>query len=194
MASLYNDRFAFIHVPKTGGTWATTALRASVPDLREPSSEGDRRGHFLWNELPQGVFRFGFVRDPASWYRSHWTHKKTHEDYAEVPDAFDQVVRASVDFPSFVRTVTTEVPGFLSGLYELFLGPPGAIEYIGRYENLVDDLIEALGRASDLTEADYEKIRQIAPVNTGNTTAEITPDLREMIAVSEQQVIERFGY
>jgi hypothetical protein len=181
-------------VPKTGGTWATTALRASVPDLREPSGEGDRRGHFLWNELPQGIFRFGFVRDPATWYRSHWTHKKTHEDYAEVPDAFDEVVRASVDFPSFVRTVTTEVPGFLSNLYELFLGPPGAIEYIGRYENLVDDLIEALGRASDLTQADYQKIRQIAPVNTGNTTAEITPDLREMIAVSEQPVIERFGY
>jgi hypothetical protein len=194
MASLYNDRFAFIHVPKTGGTWATAALRATIPDLQEPAIEGDRRGPFLWNEVPDGIFRFGFVRDPATWYRSHWTHKKTHEDYATQPDAFDVAIRESSDFPDFVQSVTARVPGHLSKLYELFLGPPGAIEYVGRYENLVEDLISALEKATDLDEADYEEIRRLAPVNTGNTTAEITPDLRELIAASERQAVERFGY
>ena len=193
MASLYNDRLAFIHVPKTGGMWAATALKATIPDLREPTSGGDRRGHFVWNELPE-TFRFGFVREPATWYRSHWAHKKTHEDYPDTPDRFDELVRESSDFPGFVRTVTDEVPGYLSMLYEIFLGPPGAIEFIGRYENLVDDLIGALGQAYDREPADYDSIRQIAPVNTGNRKPEITPDLRKLIAASEHRAIGRFGY
>jgi hypothetical protein len=194
MASLFNEHLAFIHVPKTGGTWATAALRATFEDLQEPTISGDRRGHFTWNELPSGPFRFGFVRDPATWYRSHWTHRKTHGDYPEAPDVLDRSVRDSADFASFVRAFTAESPGYLSWLFETFLGPPGAIEFIGRYESLADDLVHALSEAHGQPPQKFEAVRSLAPVNTGNTTAEITTELRQMIAASERRAVERFGY
>src|SRR5688572_18641165 len=108
MASVFNDRIAFIHVPKTGGTWAAQALRATFDDLQEPD-DPDRRGHFRWSELP-GHFRFGFVRDPATWYRSNWAHKKRHRDWADPPHRLDEIVRDTKDFPDYVRTVTAELP------------------------------------------------------------------------------------
>ncbi len=193
MTALFNDRFAFVHVPKTGGTWVAVALKATISDLQEPV-DPKRRGHFTWDQLPNH-FRFGFVRDPVTWYASHWRHRKTHEDWNG--SQVDEAIRKTRDFAGFVRTVTSEHPGFLSAMYEAFLGPPGAVQFIGRYENLVDDLVTAVvlsGEAYDLELVDFEALRGIWPVNTAESKVELTPELREMIAASEHEAMGRFGY
>jgi hypothetical protein len=154
MASLYNDRMAFIHVPKTGGTWVTNALRAAGVEFTEVTGQ---RGHATWADMPPDRFRFGFVREWRAWHMSYWVHKKRWEDYPEPINAFDAAVRDSDDFESFMRLVDAEQPRFLDNLYQSFLGPAGAIEFVGSYENLADELERALGLAG--VEYDREALR-----------------------------------
>jgi hypothetical protein len=66
------ERFAFIHVPKTGGTWVRAALRSLVTrDLGRhvPSSA---------TALPT----FGFVREPSAWYESFRSYVMRYQDSA----------------------------------------------------------------------------------------------------------------
>ena len=183
-------QFGFIHVPKTGGTWAVEAMRRVGIEVTVLGEGRDR--HVPYGDVT-GAFRFGFVREPATWYRSNWVHKKRRGDYPEVMYPADEILRASKDFAGYVEVVTAEVPGYLSQQYEWFLGPPGAIEYIGRQENLVEDLITALELAG--VDFDPAALRAVPPVNEGTEDKpEITPELRELIAASEQRAIKRFGY
>jgi hypothetical protein len=74
MATLITPRMLFLHLPKTGGSWATAAmLAAGVPAVRpealpfhatrrESSAYGDR-------------FTFAFVRHPLEYWRSYWAYR-----------------------------------------------------------------------------------------------------------------------
>jgi len=188
--AVHQEKFGFIHVPKTGGTWAVHAMQRAGIELTVMGEGSDR--HVPYSGVP-GPFRFGFVRDPAMWYRSHWAHKRRHEDYPEVMDPFHQAIRASTDFPDFVERATAAMPRYVTNLYEHFLGPPGAIEYIGHQENLVEDLVTAL----ELTGVEFDPaaIRSVPPLNEGtDDMPQITPELRELIRAAEHNAFERFGY
>jgi hypothetical protein len=188
---VYNQRIGFVHLPKTGGTWIKHALRSVIPDLVEPD---ERKGHLRWDEVPS-KFVFGFVRDPATWYESYWSHRKTYSDWDEHP--IDELIRETEDFASFVHAAYERWPGFLSDYYEVWLGPPGTI-YVGRYERLMEDLLEALVLSGELPPdfeaSDYGSILAMPPINMRFRNVEITPELREMIYASEAQAVERYGY
>ena len=66
---LQNTRF--LHVPKTGGTYATQALQAAcevVEDFRIQGSD-----HTTLDESPRPeLFTFAFVRHPLTWWQSMW--------------------------------------------------------------------------------------------------------------------------
>lgn len=186
MATLTNSRIAFIHVPKTGGIWANVAMRKAGIQLQETQNDSNvRRGHFAWNEVPNSLFRFGFVRHPMAWYRSYWSHRNSHQDWGD--EILDNLARAP--FPEFIEAVAEEAPGYLSSLYELFLGPPGEIEFIGRYENLQSDLITALERAGQ--PFDPEAIRATPPTNVSAERPDM-PEVMDRIIEAEQPLIERF--
>jgi hypothetical protein len=188
--SVLHEKFGFIHVPKTGGTWAVHAMEHAGIELDILGEGRDR--HVAYREI-RAPFRFGFVREPAMWYRSFWAHKKRQRDYAANPHPFEEAVRSSTDFAGFVSTATSEVPCYLSKLYEFFLGPPGAIEYVGKQENLVEDLIAALQGAG--VEFDPDDVRAVPPVNEGSDDMpEITPELQQLIVTSERPAYERFSY
>jgi hypothetical protein len=159
----FNNRFAFIHVPKTGGTWVVQAMRNAGIDFLE-MGEGPTV-HVPYDEFPESLFRFGFVRHPETWYRSHWSHKKRLGDYQDPLHPFDKAIKETETFEEFVEQATREAPGYLSSLYEYLLGPPGAIDFIGRYESLEDDLVKALGLAG--VEFDEEALRSTPPLNVG---------------------------
>jgi hypothetical protein len=193
MASLYNDRMVFIHVPKTGGTWLMKALEDSGVKY-EVVHQGGAISHVYWNEMPPRPFRFGFVRYPPTWYRSYWrfVHNAPHE---AADNDLDQMVLGAKSFRDFVETAYVNFRGFLSVMYEDFLGPPGAIEFIGRYENLQNDVIEALqlaGESDGWAPQNYDAIRNLPPLNVSTGKTEIPPDLADMILDSESQAVERF--
>ncbi len=188
---MYNERIGFVHLPKTGGTWVKKALRSLIPDLVEPD---ERKGHLNWSEVPSD-FVFGFVRDPATWYESYWSHRKTYKDWDEHP--VDDIIRRTPDFEAFVHEAVERWPGFLSNYYEVWLGPPDAI-FVGRFERLLEDTISALIAAGELPLDvelwDYGVILATPPVNMRFRDVVMTAELRETIYIAEAQAVERFGY
>ncbi len=70
----------------------------------------------------------------------------------------------SDDFATFIANVISRHPGFASRRYEEFTGPPSAeITFVGRFEQLVDDLVRALTLAGE--EFNEAAVRAHAPAN-----------------------------
>jgi hypothetical protein len=178
--------FAFLHVPKTGGTWAIRAMEAAGVSVSDVGAHAD-----LDTIRPYGdLFRFAFVREPLSWYRSFWSHRHTFHDWDE--DGYlDQVGRAP--FEDFLNDAMARYPGYLVGLFELFTGPVGAeIEFVGRYESLVDDLVEALRRAGQSFDEDALRNYPAWNVSSHNLEMRCSAELANRLKEAEYPVYERF--
>ena len=182
----------FLHVPKTGGSWVKKAIEAAGIANTE-FIVGDNHHPGLSDCPCPEKFKFAFVRHPLSLYRSYWQFKMT---YGWDPhNALDQLCQAD-DFHTFVDSVLTRVPGVYSQSLHDFVGAPGhEINFIGRYENLVEDLIRALKLAGE--EFDEAAIRALPPFNVSDKKtfpAAFTPELAERVLQAEAEAMTRFGY
>lgn len=182
----------FLHVAKTGGTWARAAIKASGIEYEEYSFEGDIHADLKHCPCPE-KYKIAFVRHPLKQYRSYWQFKMgTGWDWKNPIDRFC----CSPGFHDFVRNVLEKFPGIISQYFENYVGSPGAeIEFIGKYENLVNDLVMALKRAGEIF--DEETVRNYPPVNVSEHVrfpAEYTKELKEAVIKSEWRAMERFGY
>jgi hypothetical protein len=191
MATCGNDKFLFIHVPKTGGMWVTEALQAAGIEVEEEF--GRTPEHPLLSELERrGRFTFAFVREPLSWYGSIWRFRNyfhLHKEPAEAQLPYDSYI--GLEFPDFIEQVAEHLPGFLSNHYELFVGPQDSeIEFIGRYERLEDDLVSALRTAGQ--DFDEEALRSFPPINVTGPQPECPPETRLRLMRAESEAYERF--
>jgi hypothetical protein len=162
----------------------------------------------LYQEV-QSSFKFCFVRQPHSWYESYWRFmqghdwKSFHEERQQErtilfkrpwhPNAFLERIGRR-DFRKFMSTVLEEYPGYLTQMYGWF-APPGEIDFVGRTESLVDDLLDALTQAG--INVNEEAVRNTAKVNTSPRQIdrpEWDDDLRDAVRRLEAPVFERFGY
>jgi hypothetical protein len=85
-------------------------------------------------------------------------------------------------------------PGYLSQMYGWY-SPPGEIDFVGRTESLVDDLLDALTQAG--IDVDEEAIRNSKKVNTSPQRVnrpDWDDDLRDAVRRLEAPVFERFEY
>jgi hypothetical protein len=185
-------RSCFLHVPKTGGSWVKKAIVAAGIPAREHSIDGYT--HLGLEHCPPGCgFRFAFVRNPLSLYKSYWQFKMTVG--WDPANALDQHCQSD-DFHVFVRRVLETAPGVYAAALRDFVGPVEApIEFIGRYENLVEDLVTALTLAGEVFDA--SAIRALPPYNVSNkqkAPASYSPELEAAVRRSEAEVFQRFGY
>jgi hypothetical protein len=244
MALLLRDGAVFVHIPKTGGTWVTDVLRdqglvrcriahkhADLEHLREcwkhyPTQLLKRtlqHGPGVAGRVRRGT-KFCFVRHPIRWYESYfrfmkglnWRHFGGLSTSQWHPNAelFD-LGADSID--GFMRNVLDHSPGYVSKMYDWFVGPAPAAKagagiirhdpadpsaacaMIGRQEHLADDLVGML-RGLNLT-FDEPRIRATAPRNVSHPSrSERAPGqgwdsglLREVLDV-EQSALRRFGY
>ncbi len=78
-------------------------------------------------------------------------------------------------------------------IYESFVGPPeDEIDFIGRNETLVDDVVEALRRGQE--PLDERALRTFPKVNTNDYKERpvlYTPETAKLIAMYERRAIER---
>jgi hypothetical protein len=200
MPTVFNDRIAFLHVPKTGGTWVYRALIEARVPLRDPVVEDPdphyaQKGHVTLEELgPAGreLFTIAFVRHPLDWWLSVWAHRM-REGWI-FPDHEIDSRASSEDFDTFVKMVIENLPGFAGTLFERFTGPPSApVSFVGRYERLVDDLCDALRLAGQ--PFDEARLRAFPPYNVGDYEshpARYRRDLARRLARAEHAAIARF--
>ena len=195
---MLTPRVFFLHVPKTGGTWATQALIAAGVPCR--AVEIPSRNHYaehghVWlaDIVPdERLLSVAFVRHPLDWWRSVWAHRM-REGWLFPNHEIDSRA-SSTDFAEFVEMVIEHLPGFLDGFFERFTGPPERpIAFVGRFERLVDDLVLALRLAGE--PFDEVALRTHPPQNVGTYdrfAASYDPELARALAISEQRTIDRF--
>ena len=168
----------FVHIPKTGGTWVRRAIEASM-GIEKDSSEIEIFGIDHWGETAhariqdlkrelgerlQDRFLFSFVRKPLDLLKSFYISKV----YPELVD-FDEHEEVNEEKISFKEFVYDRDLSFATNLYIDYLKSPIGVfpfvDYIGRTENLKDDLIEALKMAGE--DFDEDVIKNMPPVRQG---------------------------
>ena len=181
-----------MHVPKTGGSWVKKAIIASGINCEDYRIDGDP--HIGLKQCPApDKFKFAFVRHPVQLYRSYWQFKMTHEWDKKNP--LDMECKSD-NFNIFIRNVLDKYPGYYGDALSEFVGEGKyEIEFIGQYENLVEDLITALKSAKEIFNENI--IRNLPPYNVSDKKkfpAQYTEELEQEIRKSEIKVINRFGY
>jgi hypothetical protein len=187
-----------MHVPKTGGTWATQALlNAGVPCRKIEASRRDHyneNGHVWLADLgdAEKLVTVAFVRHPLLWWRSFWAHRM--REGWPFPDHEIDSHASSEDFDEFIAMVVEQLPGFLGVLFERFIGPEERpIDFIGRHEHIADDLSRALKQAGE--PFDEVALRATPPQNVGVEEwlrVSYTPELAHALIATEHRVINRF--
>jgi hypothetical protein len=205
-----NDRFMVYFVPKTGGTWSRGAMRRggvgglsgvhTIPGVRP---FGLRAHHATPEAVPEEYkdrFQFCFVRRPFQWYQSFWAFRmKAH--------AFDEDIVAGggmtvldylwvPDFREFLSRVLCSCPRILTLMFQAFTGPDNDwMDFVGRQEELSDDLLTAL-RIAGYSDLDESRMRRLKPMNvTGREfkkQAKAPPHIVSKIEMSERWILDTF--
>lgn len=195
----------FYHIPKTGGVWVENALKTSVKGriLKPPPHNGVKNDFNLYygHKPPSGVherhkndrFSFAFVRHPLAWYRSFWCYRMMYgirgrggifppdDQWSRQPNRF--IERMLGAFPD----------GFLHMVYKEYVGENGdKLDFVGRTENLVDDLVKALNIAGE--DFDESKVRSLKRKNASvnHATWKLTKDMEKRLLKAEKWVIDTF--
>lgn len=145
--------------------------------------------------------RFCFVRHPLTWYESWWKYMNARgwNDWGDPKVAGgwhpNRVLNGlgSGDFNQFVRNVIEARPGYVSELFFSYAKPD--IAFIGKTENLINDLIHILEHLG--LPADVETIRNRGPANASkqpDQAIEWDPVVRQTLIRLELPALVYFGY
>jgi len=187
---LMTDNLVFIHVPRTGGSWIYKALVLGlkdteielIPGHEDLTSIGNFRGD---------KFVFAFVRHPVDWYASYWNRRVS---LGWTNCEFDEVGKSD-NLSEFAIKIMNHFGPYCTKLYKKFTHGNQKPDFIGKYENLVDDLIGAL-RVSG-SEFDEDAIRNYPPMNCSDFEkypGEYNSDTLERILDVEKEIIDRYDY
>jgi hypothetical protein len=198
VATLLTPRTRILHNPKCGGTWVWRALEAAgvevtvFGDTPVPNPKNYHLDLAGTNEYADR-FTIAFIRHPLDWWRSMWGYRmRTGWDLNRRVDS----VTHSEDFNTFIEHVVERLPGHLSPEFARYIGPPSRpIEFIGRFEMLVDDLVRGLREAGENFD---EQVLRLHPPDNVNDYARFPAVYRRNVAArlaeSERAVIDRFYF
>jgi hypothetical protein len=192
----------FLHVPKAGGTWVRAALHNTglvrdelVSKFPDESTEGKMRS---WHCVPRDIDAFEdkmvfcFVRHPLTWYQSHWAFRQRKNNWNS-GNKLDALCESS-NFNDFINNVVENFPnGYLHWLYTFYTQHAS---FVGKMENLEQDLINALFLAGEDFKADdiiNTPKKNVMPDEYIRRTRYSPDNFLKMINL-EQQAIEEYGY
>ena len=196
MATFLTDKMVFLHLPKTGGLWIADAVKAAGVSTHRPDPRGDQpyssHGHADLRAVELGEhFSFACVRHPLDWWRSYWGHRMRTGWRAD--NGLDTAA-ASEDFNEFIVRALAYRPGYVGDLVEEFVGSPTPkVDFVGRFEHLVDDVCLALRLGG---ESFSEPALRAHPRRNASDRdlfpAHYRPDVARRLAEAEHSTIERF--
>lgn len=194
--AVITDKSIFFHIPKTGGTWVTRVLLDSIPSARKLEYYAGERVRWDGQHVPtnrinsRGRKTFCFVRHPLEWYKSLWRYHNTDGDWEVSETAQDplDLLCPHKEFNIFIDKVIETFPnGYLHWIVEPFIA---GVDYIGRQERLVFDLMDILDSIGE----DYSTYPFLSEhINRSDPKeCEYTEDQRIKIIEMERPLIERF--
>lgn len=144
------EKSVFYHIARTGGIWVKQAMRASGLELArcaECRTSAHKFGLVREHATPdgtcfeskRGLFSFCFVRRPESWYRSFWCFRSKTR-YLDKKFPLDRIW--DDEFERFVTNSVEKFPdGFVTELFQYYVGK---VDFVGRQEDLANDLVRVL--------------------------------------------------
>lgn len=195
----------YLHIPKCAGVWfyhAAGVVRGKpFTDADYVHSACGNPFHPLLGDVTtEHDLVFSVVRHPVTWYESWWKFQAgggwvqhSHGDGWWCVNGTERC--GSDDFSTFIRLMLRWEPGFVTRMYEWYVGPPGRVlvNQIGRFENLHEDcarFFRSLGY--DTTAADLRKIKpnNVSLKRAGRPVWD--PGLRRRVIEAELPTIRRF--
>jgi hypothetical protein len=207
--------FLFVHIAKTGGTSVRDALwRYKWSDsYRIPqflcSKLSALTGHSIGAKFPrhakaiaamemlpreiyQRLFKFAFVRNPWDLQVSSWHHiRRERPRLVEGIADFEDFLRWKLD-PARPPQYHADMSVELQSDYLIDLRGNLIVDFIGRYENLEDDFIEACRRIG-IRHPELPHSRK-AGDRQKDYRSYYTDAAAEMVASHYRRDIERLGY
>lgn len=175
---LVGNGWAFIHIPKCGGTSVRGVLKGR--EIKEvlpmyPEHTVDHRYHWIAKNQPPGRV-FCFVRHPLDWLKSYWTMRMKEQPNKN--KVLDQYLIG--DFEVFVRRVCRFQPGYVGRMFDAYT------EYATEIYKLEQGIDKVLSSILERRVTSFVK-------NKGNTPSH-TKRTQIMVARSESYAIEKYGY
>ena len=177
-------------------------LKSITPRKLKGNAAGQlvKRAHTSYHDSRK-PFCFCFVRHPLDWYASWWRYMcgrsgynwSTESDLTSWHPCRELNNLGAPRFERFVRNVLEAHPGFVTGLFGLYTGP--GIDFIGKQENLADDLIAVLTRLN--VNFDEDRVRSSEPLNVSKVPSQSThwpATVRTTAEQLEYAGLVRYGY
>jgi len=206
-------RFLFVHVQKTGGSTVSELLKQTVSDARSLHPRHMCLREAIERErIPEGSFRFAFVRNPwdrlVSWYtmidrarrkRLSWDEDSVQRDRFQQNPLYRSVLLHAPTFEDFVKncTQTHMVEGvpysFALDQLSYVTDEDGEMlaDFVGHFERFEEDLTHVLDRLG-LTVPDIPHKNRGRPRR--HYSEFYTPELEEIVHQRFKRDIEAFGY
>ena len=179
---LLHKKSLFFHIPKTGGNWVRSALRASCDVQLE------LQDHTFPMRVTSDYYKFCFVRHPLTWYKSFFNYRNSRKWQSVKRMELDNY--SCGDFNVFIKRVCKYTNGFLTSLFKKYTQD---VDFVGKQENLVDDLVTALKSAGETF--DEGKLRGTQRLNLSDSES-LTYDvkLEQRLQHLEIGAIEEYKY
>ena len=184
---LTKSNSVFFQVPKTGGTWAWKALENAGVKFTFYHEKGAHNNYIL--EDLTGKKSFAFVRQPIQFYKSYWCYR-TESKKADTWHL--EKYCWSKDFEEFLYNVIVKQYAYVTQFYKTYIGEPQVVDYVGRQENLVEDLISILKILNE--DFNEKKLRDTPRENVSKTNPKYSKYLELGINLLEKDVINRYYY
>ena len=191
----------FFHIPKCAGTWIRKAIKNSEIPTNEgcaiiPHDEFPTIIHNIIHSTPenfntQGRFSFTFIRHPLTFYQSYWGFKMKQAKNNKPQSDEVWVKCGSDDFENFMWKLLEYRGGWVTQIYKTYA--LGKVDFIGKQENVVDDLIKALTLAGE-TFSEH-KIRTTPRINTSSEWKDkcrYKPHLERAVLEADAEIVEMF--
>lgn len=197
---LKGGKVAFVHIPKTGGTWVRECLKLNnlveqeileidLYNTTEATHETQHSVPLTDSQFMRCDYVFSFVRNPLTWYQSYWAFKSSYRWY--VGKRFDKNTASRI-FSDFITKVQKHYPqGYLSSVFKFYTD---ICTHVGQQENLQDGLVHFLEiYGFDTGSLIFPDRIKISPVENKNIATYKVGQIEPIIEL-ERKVFNDYSY
>jgi len=208
---IISEKFTFVHIPKTGGTW----MRQQLKQL--PSFGSEFSNHHPWSQAPANhSYAFAIVRNPWEWYVELYSHfhsnyvNRTHEfrqpesKWGQHQRTIEKIFGGTFE-QMFEHVFDNKTTGLFGGFADSVKtltegGAPWCLKFFKMEQGLANILLQVLEESRQaIPEKFLHRIRLQDGVRVNDHShlgreLRYTRALRDVVAERDAEIISKFGY